>query len=453
MGTTSQTVHPGRQGLGQVSPWLGDSRVSQGETEPLQQTLDADVAIIGGGLTGLSTAISLAAEGFDVVVLEAVTAGFGASGRNAGHLTSTIGKDVPTLLTAFGKVRGGALLQLADRAIEHTENLIRTHAIDCDYEAVGNVIAAVHPRQFRRVTRIAEAAAAFGLDYQLLEPQAMRERGLPAAFVRGVLEPHGGILNPGLYVAGLRRAAIEAGVRVFERSPVLDVEEGPRIDLRTPGGSVTARYLVVGTNAYAFGLGLPRVAKAAVMPMYVQLFQTEPLDADRLKALGWQGRQGVYTLHDILESYRLTADNRIVGGSKFVRYGYGGGRLPDRDGTVAARLAGVFGQRFPELEGVSIEHHWGGRIGMRLDFLPLVGRGGRSNNVLYALAYAGHGLALASYAGPMLADLLLGRKGVASVLTDRRQLPMPPEPLRWMSFRVLTSLFEAMDRRVDRGLG
>jgi glycine/D-amino acid oxidase-like deaminating enzyme len=174
---------------------------------------------------------------------------------------------------------------------------------------------------------------------------------------------------------------------------------------------------------------------------------TEPLDPAAREALGWRERQGVYTAHEILESYRLTADGRVVGGSRFIRYAYDGRPLPDVDPGIAGRLEDIFRRRFPELGPIRIARHWGGPIGFALDFLPHVGRGGPHRNVLYAIGYAGHGVALASYAGRMIADLLLEREGPGAALWTRRHVPLPPEPLRWGVATALIGLFEWMDRR------
>jgi glycine/D-amino acid oxidase-like deaminating enzyme len=430
-----------------VSPWM--SEPADG-TPSLRGDVSADVVIVGGGYTGLSTALALRAEGMRVVLLEAQFCGFGASGRNAGHLTPTIGKDVPTLLRLFGKEKTARFVALADLAMGEVEALIDRHAIACDYEPVGNIIAALHPRQFAAVDRAAEASRVLGLPGQLLEPAEMQRRGLPRSFLRGFHETHGGILNPGLYVLGLRRAALEAGVEIHEHSPVVEIEDGARPRVRTRDGSASGDLLVLGVNAYALGLALPRPLASRILPIYVQLLQTAPLTPEQLARVGWQGREGIYTAHEILESWRLTRDNRIVGGSKHIRYGYGGQVMPDRDATVALKLEAVLRTRFPELAEVEVTAAWGGRIGLSLDFLPVIGRTGSAGHVLYSMSYAGHGLAMASFAGRMLADLAAGRENPGSVLSDRWVPPLPPEPLRWLLFRALNGFFEAIDRRIDR---
>ncbi len=438
-----------QEGALAVSPWLDPPPVPDSS---LRGETRADVCVIGAGLTGLSTALRLAADGARVVVVDGEYAGFGASGRNAGHLTPQIGKDLPTLARLYGAERVRSLLFLVESAIDEVEELIAAHAIDCDYRPQGNILAAVHPQQFRALDRAAATAAAFGLPNRILEPEEMRSRGVPAAFLRGVLEPHGGVLDPGRYVRGLRDAALAAGAILHERSPVIALEDARPAVVRTAEGRIEAEHVVVAVNGYGIDLPLPGRIGRLALPLYVQLLRTEPIGDSRRARIGWPGEEGIYTAHELLESWRLAADGPIVGGSKIVRYGFGGGRLRDRDGAVAQALDAVFRRRFPELADVKIATHWGGRIAMTLDFLPSVGRAGRAGNILYSLGYAGHGLALASYAGTMIADLLAGRDGPGRALWGRRSLPLPPEPLRWAAFQALTKFFAAIDRRVDRRL-
>jgi glycine/D-amino acid oxidase-like deaminating enzyme len=430
-----------------ISPWLAEAE----PTAPaLAGDVDVDVAIVGAGYAGLSAALALREDRTEVAVLEAQFAGFGASGRNAGHLTPTIGKDLPTLARVFGRKRARALVTLAETAVGYVEHLIERHSIACDYAPVGNVIAAVHARQNATVDRVARAAANLGAHGELLEAPDMRRRGLPQAFTRGFLEHTGGILDPGRYLRGLRRAAMSAGTMLFEGTPVLRIEQTQPLVLHTPRGKVRARRVVIATNAYTPTL---REVRSTVVPIYVQLFQTAELSAEQRAAVDWHGREGVYTAHEMLESYRLTPGGRIVGGAKHIRYGFGGRALPDVDAAVAVRLESIFRTRFPELRELEITHRWGGRIAFTLDFLPAVGRAGKHHNLLFAVGYAGHGVALGSYSGRMLADLLLERAGPGAALWSRTRIPLPPEPLRWLVVRSLTGLLGVIDGRTDRAAG
>lgn len=416
-------------------------------TAALAGDLDADVAIVGAGYTGLSTALALRRAGVDAVVLEADFAGAGASGRNAGHLTPTIGKDLPTVLRLFGRARAAALLHFADAAVAHAEQVIKTHGIECDYRASGNLLAAVHPKQTRRLRRAAEVGASLGGRVRFLPEGEMRERGLPPAFVCGVLEELGGTLDPGRYVLGLRRAALAAGVRLHEGTRVTAVEEGPRVRLRTPGGTVTADRVVIATNGYTPALGWrPR----AVIPLMCSLFETEPLDAGRREQLGWPGGEGIYTAHETLESYRVSARGSVVGGVKLVRYGYGS-RLPEaNDPQAFAVIEAAFRERLPALRDVAMRHFWSGWMGYAPDFLPLIGVAGAHRNVHYAIGFAGHGVAQATLAGDLVAEALQGRTHPLARPLARRTFGWPPEPLRWLAFQGIARALDALDARTDR---
>jgi gamma-glutamylputrescine oxidase len=307
----------------------------------------------------------------------------------------------------------------------------------------------VPPRQHHMLDTAGAAAAALGLDAEMLEPDAMRARDLPPTFTRGLWWRRGGILDPGRYVRGLARAAVDAGARLFERTPVGAIDaSGPRATLPTPSGRVRARAVVLGTNACTPDLGW---LGGTVVRLFVSLIATAPLTPAQMRAVGWRGREGIYTAHEMLESWRLTTDGRIVGGAKTVRYGWGGAALDD-DPRVFALLETTLRDRFPMLPDLRVTHRWSGPIAFALDFLPAVGVTGPHRNVYYAIGYAGHGLALASYAGTMLADLIAGRDGPGRVLWAHRKVPMPPEPLRWLVARGLVGAFGAIDRRVDRAV-
>jgi glycine/D-amino acid oxidase-like deaminating enzyme len=429
-----------------VSPWIAAPADLR---PPLSGDVTADVAVVGAGYTGLCAALALRRAGVRVVVLEREFAGFGASGRNAGHLTPTIGKDLPTLLMLYGESRTAELVKFGEEAVAGVEARIREHGIDCDYQPTGNVMAAVHPMQERRLRKACEVAARVGAQVEFLDRAELRRRGLPPAFIAGAFEARGGTLDPGRYVAGLRRAALDAKVELYEATPVLEIVEGSRVRLRTPHGSVVADAMVLATNAYSVELG--RLA-TTIVPLHVTLFESAPLGAALLAELGWPGREGIYTAHESLVSFRLTMRGSIVGGSKGVRYAYGS-RLT---GGSTARTIGAnvreFRERFPLLAEVPIAHTWGGWIAMTLNFLPALGVTGAHGNIHYALGYNGHGVAAASALGATIADAVLRRPSPQLERFRPFAVPLPPEPLRWLLVRGLAGVVNAIDRRIDAQL-
>ena len=430
-----------------ISPYLE----RPADVQPaLDADIDADVAIVGGGLTGLSTALALKRAGVNPVLIEREFCGFGASGRNAGHLTPKIGKDMPTLLTLFGEERAGALVRFADHCVHRTEQVIDELGVDCDYLPSGNIMTVVHPKQEKRLRRAAEVAAKMGAKVRFLASAEMRERGIPASFLCGALEAAGGTLHPGKLMLGLRRAALQAGIRIYEQTPVLQVQEGVRATMRTPRGTLRADRLVMASNAYTREIGRPG---HKVFALYVTLFESAPLSDAQLAAIGgWPGREGVYTAHESLESYRLTAQRTIIGGSKGVRY-YWGSRPGDRGGPHAAtqaKIARAFRDRFPTLNDLPIARFWGGWIAMTLNFLPSIGPVDGAGRLLHAMGYNGHGVAQAIAVGDLLADQITGRENEWARVFPRPAPTLPPEPFLWLTARAALGFFESIDWITDR---
>jgi glycine/D-amino acid oxidase-like deaminating enzyme len=415
----------------------------------LAADIEVDVAVIGAGYTGLSAALALREKGASVAVLERDYAGFGASGRNAGHLTPTIGKDVPSMLKVFGQKRTRKLVALADRAVEHTEAKIAANGIDCDYLPSGNIAAGVHEGQRQMLEKAAAAAALAGAPIRPLSFAELRERELPLAFTSGYLEERGGVLNPGKYVRGLREAVLAAGAELYEGTRVLAIEEDAgRVRIETPRGRVHAGRCVLATNAFTHELGLLR---SVAVPIHVSMFATEPLTAEQRSRIGWPNMEGVYTAHEVLESYRLSADGRLVGGSRFIRYAYNN-RIPaDHDAATFAKQEAMLRMRFPELSDVAIARRWAGPTAFTFDFLPTIGRTGPGDRVIYSIAYAGHGVAMASYCGDLVGRMAAGEQPGEHwrPLIKRLRPPIPPEPLRWAVVKAIIAGLEKVDERSD----
>jgi glycine/D-amino acid oxidase-like deaminating enzyme len=277
----------------------------------------------------------------------------------------------------------------------------------------------------------------------------MRARGLPPAFLCGALEGAGGTLDPGKLVLGLRRAALAAGVRIHEGTRVTRVESGPQSRVHTASGVLSAERVVMASNAWTREIGEPG---AKLVPLYVTLFETAPLDDAQLAALGgWPRREGIYTAHEVLESYRLTARHTIIGGSKAPRYvwgarpaGHGG-----PDARSQGRIARAFRDRFPALAELPIARFWGGWIASTLNFLPSIGALGEDGRLWHGIGYNGHGVAQATAVGDILADGITGRDNEWARVFARPAPTLPPEPFLWLTARALLGLFGGIDRVTD----
>ncbi|MFC8760549.1 NAD(P)/FAD-dependent oxidoreductase [Streptomyces sp. NPDC057193] len=395
-----------------------------GDVRPaLDDDVTCEVAVIGGGLAGMSTALRLAERGRDVVLLEAEFCGHGSASRNAGQVAGAPGGDIQLLSMLHRKTFPG-IVRFAENSAHFLERLIERLAIDCDYEATGNVCAAVSRGQMGRVRRVTKLLRKAGADVEL---GTSAELGIPRGFLGGMRESVGGMMNPGKFSLGIRRAVLASGARVFERTRVSEVRPtGDHVVISTPGGEVRARRAVLATNA--FGGDLAITPKRLSVPIWVSEVETEPIDPDRLAALGWTSRSGVVTQHNIMENYRLTSRDTIVFGVRRLQRGRTC-PLPPRkpDEAVVAELARAFERRFPALADVAAARAWGGWIAITPSWLPVAGT--TRDGVYYSVACNGHGLAQAPYVGSLIADLIVDGRQHEDLKTLWAEKPDFPRPL------------------------
>lgn len=419
---------------------------------PLAGPTEADIAIVGAGLTGLWTALFLREldPRAEVVVLEREVAAYGASGRNAGMLSETVDHGHALAIRHFGEAEARRLAALGERNVEEMIAWLAERAVDCDYEPTGRLVAALTQGQVQEGHGAVATARRLGLDgHEWLDREGFRSLLDSPLYLGGVRVRGGGILDPVKLVDGLQCEAERTGVRVFERSPVTRLRPaGAGIVLETPGGGVRARRAVLATSAYTHRL-LPRVAHRFI-PLYDYILVSEPLTADQRAAIGWRGREGVTDGRSFFNYYRLTRDDRMLWGTSEAAY-YAGNRVdPGCDHSPAhyQALRAGFRRHFPALASLEFPYAWGGPICSTTRLTPFFGRamGGR---VHYGLGYTGHGLGTTRIAGWILAHLALDRPDafLDLALVRRRPLPFPPEPLRsWAVTRVTRAL-----RRVDAG--
>lgn len=395
-----------------------------GDVRPaLADDVTCEVAVIGGGLAGMSTALRLAERGRDVLLLEAEFCGHGSASRNAGQVAGAPGGDIQLLSMLHRKTFPG-IVRFAENSAHFLERLIERLAIDCDYEATGNVCAAVSRGQMGRVRRVTKLLRKAGADVEL---GTSAELGIPRGFLGGMRESVGGMMNPGKFSLGIRRAVLASGARVFERTRVSEVRPtGDHVVINTPGGEVRARRAVLATNA--FGGDLAITPKRLSVPIWVSEVETEPIDPDRLAALGWTSRSGVVTQHNIMENYRLTSRDTIVFGVRRLQRGRTC-PLPPRkpDEAVVAELARAFERRFPALADVAAARAWGGWIAITPSWLPVAGT--TRDGVYYSVACNGHGLAQAPYVGSLIADLIVDGRQHEDLKTLWAEKPDFPRPL------------------------
>ncbi|WP_395407419.1 NAD(P)/FAD-dependent oxidoreductase [Pseudoduganella sp. UC29_106] len=414
---------------------------------PLDAHVSADAVVVGAGFAGLSTALELSARGAKVAVIERDFAGFGASGRNAGYLAGSMGIEFDLFLKRIGHERARRIVEFYDEGVTYVEGKLREYGIDCDYVNSGIIRAGVHQSQERKLRKAAKTGLELGSHTEFLDSSTMRARGIPPAFLFGCYTALGGTLDPGKYVMGLRRAALQAGVKLYENSALHSYSEGKTVKAQTARGSVSAPFLVLATNAYTPQLGL---LKDKVAPMRVSAIETEPLSAAQLAELGWHGREGIVTPHWTMESYRLTARNTLVTTTKQLDYVYGSRtpNVPDH-AAYAALVAGLH-DRFPNLRGIGMRACWSGYVSLAYDALPVAGAGGAHGNVLYSAGCSGHGVGTQSLIGQLLAERICGNEHPLLEALRHKTPSTLPEPLQWCALKSALAITGLLDANVNR---
>lgn len=357
-----------------------------------------DVCIIGGGFTGLSSALHLANKGFDVVLLEAHRLGFGASGRNGGQVGSGQRLDQDDLEAMVGIEQARALWEIACQSLDLVQALIRQHDIDCNY--VPGIIHADHRRRFVKHSHAYadKLNVEYGYDQiRAVDEQEMRQLVGSDAYFGGTLDLGSGHLNPLNFALGLARAARNAGVRIYERSRVTGIKQSDPAIITTSNASVTARYVILGCNGY---LGnLHRQVAARVMPINNFIVATKPLSRELARSL-IRDNHAVADSKFVINYFRLSEDRRMLfGGGE--TYGY---RFP-KDVAAIARKPML--EIFPQLKGIPIDYAWGGTLGITLNRMPHFER--LKGNIISASGFSGHGVALATLAGAITADAIDGQ--------------------------------------------
>ena len=419
----------------------------------LTDRTEADLLVVGGGYTGLWSAL-LAKQrdpDRDVLLVEAATCGRAASGRNGGFCAASL-----THGLANGLARWADEMATLERlGAENLAGLLTDldrYGVDADVERTGELDVAVAPWQVEHLRETARTADRLGRRLEWLDRDAVRTEVDSPLFLGGVWDRDGVVLlHPTKLAWGLRRACLDLGVRLHERTPARSlVTDGAAVRVGTPYGGVRARRVVLATNAFP---PLLRRLGAYVVPVWDYALVTEPLSPEQKTAIGWRNRQGVGDAGNQFHYYRLTADDRILWGGFDAVYGFGGARGSDREQRpeTFAALAAHFLSTFPQLEGLRFTHAWGGLIDTCTRFSAFVGTAALGR-VGYAAGYTGLGVGATRFAAAAVLDLLDGVDSEAARLemVRRRPLPFPPEPVRWVGIEATRRALARADRAGGR---
>jgi len=430
------------------SYWLESSPYT--ENKPLKGEEKADVAIIGGGFTGISTAYFLkkAEPGLKIVLLEGEVIGFGASGRNGGFSMTLFGLTLAITALRFGKQRALEAQLYMEKSVDLVRDLVKEHKIDCDYEHPGFLRVATAPRLEKRILHEIELAHKLGLKgIEWLDRNKTLEQVNSPLYRGAWWEPRCGILNPAKLVRGMKKVVEGMGVKVYERSPVMEIKRNASIHLKTPEGSVAANKLVIATNAYSHLI--PQLKRKQV-PVFTHIVLTEPLTKIHFDEIRWQNRQGIEDARDLVHYYRLTIDNRLLMGGRDVSLSFGRNMDRDLNEKTFAGLEDDIWRTFPILKGIKTTHRWGGPVSVTLDLAPAIGFLG-DNRVVYSLGCVGHGVSLTHMNGWTLSDMILEKETERSrvFFVNRSIIPFPPEPLRFLVSKAIKGYLRLEDRIID----
>jgi glycine/D-amino acid oxidase-like deaminating enzyme len=429
--------------------WL-DSPDAPEPLPALEGERRCDLAVVGGGFTGLWAAL-LAAPGEDVVLLEGDRCGSGASGRNGGFLDPSLTHGLENGLSRWP----GEMEKLGRMGHENFAAIRETLAargIDAGWREPGYIDVATREHEVEGLREYGESARRLGEEVRYLDRDAVRSRVDSPTYLAGLHWPEGGALvYPARLAWGLRRALLEDGVDVFENTRVTEIRpEGDGVELVTGGGVVRARRVVLATSAFP---PLLRSMGLFVLPVYDYVLVTEPLDAARRAAIGWEGREGLSDSGNRFHYYRLTEDDRILWGGYEAVYHYGNGMRPELEDSaeVFNLLAHNFAETFPQLEGLRFSHRWAGAIDTCSRFCVTFGTalGGR---VAYAVGYTGLGVGASRFGARVALDLVHGRHSELTRLemVRSRPLPFPPEPLRYAVVQATRRALVNSDERGGR---
>ena len=418
----------------------------------LPHSLDVDVAILGGGYTGLWTAYYLLESNPDlkVAVLEKEIVGFGASGRNGGWCSSKFPVSASMLERRYGLEKARALMVAMNGAVDEIARVCESEQIDAHFHKGGILTLARGEHHLPMLRSSFEAYSRLGLgqQYALLSAEQVQDR-IRVTHVRGALfAAENASLHPARLVRGLVRAIEKRGGVIYEKTEITGFRPGSPATLLSAAGEVRAsRAVVLAGESYL--TQLPQLHRV-VLPIYSLITLTEPLSEQQWDAIGWQHRESVASCNYTVDYLTRTADGRILFGSRGAPYRFGSLISDDQElhTPTHSHIEQLVLEWFPMLQGIRFTHHWGGSVGMPRDWMPMVAFDPRTK-IATARGYTGQGVSTTNLTGKILAELISGQRTHLSELpiAERSSPLWEIEPLRWLAVRYMQDAF----RRIDEG--
>jgi glycine/D-amino acid oxidase-like deaminating enzyme len=432
--------------------WLDDPQRPQPKPE-LTRDISTELLIIGGGFTGLWTALQAREENpsRDIVLLEGNEIAYGASGRNGGFVDESITHGMQNGLRRWPE-EFPKLLALGMENLDSIEATVKRLEIDCDFLRVGDVAMASEPYQLEDLKEEIETAKRFGIEFEYYDRERIQAIVRSPFFIGGLNRPRtSALVNPARLAWGLRKACLDLDVQIHENSPVTRLEEANNfVTAHTQHGKVRVSRVALATNAFP---PLIKQLRYYVVPVYDYALMTEPLTPAQRDSIGWHGREGISDVSRNFHYSRTTADGRILwGGYDAVYYWNNGfGTHLEDSPLMFARLATHFFQVFPQLEGLRFTHAWGGAIDTCSRYSPFWGMA-HHGKTSYVLGYTGLGVGASRFGARVMLDLLDGKQTERTELemVRTRPIPFPPEPLRSIGIHLTRWSMEQADRNHGR---
>ncbi len=440
-----------------VSYWLETSGDDLTRRPALDGTVDADVAILGAGLTGLWTAYYLKRRdpSLQIVVVEREVAGFGASGRNGAWCAPDLNISMSRLAKLHGDDAARRMQQATYDAVDEVGRACADAGLEAGFHKGGEIIIARGRHGVPALEASLEEYRHFGFGdrYRLLEPDELATRIRVAGAVRGLASDGAAVVHPGRLVRGLARVVEGMGVRIAEGTPVTDFrpkDASGRAALVTQRGDVRAPVVVLAGEAYL--ADQPRLHRQLV-PLWSLIVLTEPLSDAQWAEIGWANREVVASTRLSIDYLSRTADGRILFGGRGAPYRFGSPIRPefDRHRPTHERLKAFVREWFPSLEGIRFTHEWGGPLGMPRDWHPTMSFD-PATGIATARGYIGHGVSTTNLAGRTLTDLITGTPSPLTELpvVNHRSPDWEIEPLRWIGVRYAQWAIGRVDERAQR---
>ncbi|MGD8761168.1 MAG: FAD-binding oxidoreductase [Desulfobacteraceae bacterium] len=397
----------------------------------------AEIVIVGGGLTGLSSAYHLKKRFPDkrIVLLEAARCGYGASGRNGGILQDFDNTLIMDIYQKKGRKAAQHYFKVDRQGPILVRTLIKDHKIDCDLEECGLIELALDQGDMKRLIKYHEDWKSLGIASRIMNREELRQEIISDRYCGGLHKDRSAVLNPAKFALGLKSVLETLGVEIFECTKVVSIQPGTTIKIETEFGNITSEAIVLATNAYSHRIGF---FKNRIFPMATYIIATEPLREEQMSSIGWRGRKAMFDIRRECNYFRLTSDNRIVFGGGLSPYFYKNAISSGNYRPSLNRLESDFFKIWPQLKGVRITHKWGGTLAMTLDFHPTIGVMGDKKNIFYGVGYSGHGVSWSQLSGKIISQLYANEDTeLTSFYCTNKIAPyLPPEPFRKVGYHL-----------------